>query len=160
MKTIILIALAFSAQVFAGVNPAGKYKNVHEIMAAMYSTKKDCVDDGGKWIKADGVCVMKTSDNAEVTRIGNDFNILITTVATNMHTCEFEGAAVLKGNTLVSEVASEEYNYETSQIESTTCVVEAVLSNAGKNMSIKTNGKCRSFCGANGWLEVNLKKVK
>jgi hypothetical protein len=160
MKFIILsISVLFSLSSFAAT-PVGKYTQKHQVMAMYNNTAKKCKADGGKWIKKEQICVVNVSDDAEVIADGEGFSLHITTIATNFHSCEFEGPATLVGNALVSKVATEEYNSETGEIEPATCELTATLSQAGKKMSIATNNKCRSFCGANGWLDVELTKVK
>jgi hypothetical protein len=138
----------------------GKYTTKHQVYAMYNNTAKKCKAEGGQWIKKDSACVVNVSDEAKVQRDGDAFSLQITTIATNFHMCEFEGTAKLIGNKLVSKVATEEYNNDTGEIEAATCILTATLSQAGKKMSISTNQKCRSFCGANGWLDVDLTKVK
>jgi hypothetical protein len=153
------MSVIFSLSSFAA-SPIGKYTQKHQVMAMYNNTAKKCKADGGKWIKKDAVCVVNVTDDAEVKADGDQFSLHITTIATNFHTCEFEGPASLVGNKLISKVETETYNYETGEIEPAVCELTATLSQAGKKMSISTNEKCRSFCGANGWLDVELTKVK
>jgi hypothetical protein len=161
MKSIFLTLTVFiSINAFAAINPAGKYQNKHQVLAQMYTSKKDCLADKGHWIKADEMCLFDTSDDAIVTKEGNNFHLLVTTIASNLHMCEFSAPATLVGNVLISEIAVDEYNSENGETVPETCILSAELTNNGKAMSITTNQKCQSFCGANGTLEIDLKKVK
>jgi hypothetical protein len=158
---ILLLSLSFCLSLTAfATSPVGKYTQKHKVLAMMNNTPTKCKRDGGVWDKKEKMCLVSTSDDAEVVAADDGYSLHITTMATNYHSCEFEGSAILAGNKLISQVPSDEYNTITEQIESTTCILTAELTNAGKKMSITTNGKCRSFCGANGWLEVELTKVK
>lgn len=161
MKFILFALITLvSASSFASPDPVGTYKNKHKFFAQMYENKTACKADHGHWLKEESVCEFTTSDTAEVTREGNQFSLAVTTLESNFHTCEFQGPATLSGNTLVSKAEAEDYNPETGQIETVECRVSAELSSRGKSMSITTNGKCQSYCGANGTLEVELRKVR
>jgi hypothetical protein len=161
MKSIFLTLSVFiSINAFAAINPVGKFQSKHQVLAQMYTSKAECVADNGHWLKSDEMCLFDTSDDAVVTKEGENFKLTVTTITSNLHMCEFSAPAVLVGNILVSEVSVDEYNSENGETTPETCIVSAELSNNGKTMSITTNQKCQSFCGANASLEVDLKKVK
>lgn len=149
-----------SISAFAALDPVGKFQNKHLVLAQMYTSKAECVADNGRWVKSDEMCFFETSDDAVVTKEGDNFKLTVSTITSNLHMCEFSAPAVLVGNVLISEVPVDEYNSENGETTPETCIVSAELSNHGKTMSITTNQKCQSFCGANASLEVNLKKVK
>ncbi len=161
MKSIFLTLSVFiSINAFAAINPVGNFQNKHQVLAQMYTNKSDCETDNGQWMKSDEMCLFNTSDDASVTKEGENFKLSVTTITSNLHMCEFSATAVLVGKTLVSEVSVDEYNMENGETITTSCIVSAELSKNGKAMSITTNQKCQSFCGANASLEVDLKKVK
>ena len=161
MKSIFLTLSVFiSINAFAAINPVGKFQSKHQVLAQMYTNKAECVSDNGHWVKSDEMCLFDTSDDAAVTKEGENFKLTVTTITSNLHMCEFSAPAVLVGNILVSEVSVDEYNSENGETIQASCIVSAELSNNGKAMSITTNQKCQSFCGANASLEVDLKKVK
>lgn len=155
---VTALVLTTTATAFGAENIIGKYKAEKEIIV-MSETKESCEGSEGRWQAEDEVCILKTSDDAEVSKSGKGLKLHVSTIGSNYHTCEFEGAARLVKNTLISRVVTEEYNHSTGQMVNVTCEVRAKI--VAGEMEIKTNEHCQSFCGANAWLEVDgLKKVK
>lgn len=143
---------------FAAGDITGTYKKDIQIMV-MSETKESCHESQGHWNEDEEICILDTANEAKIEKTTAGYNLHVITVATNYHTCEFEGPAKLVKNTLTSKVVTEEYDPATDRMVKVTCEVKAVLKN-GK-LNIGTNQKCQSFCGANAWLEVDeLKKVK
>lgn len=159
MKILIASIIALSSlSSFAATNLAGTYRAEKEIMV-MSESKESCLESQGRWETEEEVCILSTADEAKVKKTSKGYTISISTIGSNYHTCEFEGSAKLVGKTLVSKVKAEAYDYEKDEIVKVICEVKADIKNG--EMSVSTNQKCQSFCGANAWLDVDgLKKVK
>lgn len=148
--------LCLSANALSAVT--GIYQQKKSIMV-WSETIESCKESGGKWSTEDEVCELETADEAKVEKTNKGYKLSISTIGSNYHTCEFEGPATLAKNVLTSKVKAEEYNPKTDKFDVVTCTVKATIKN--NVMSISTNQKCQSFCGANAWLDASdLTKVK
>lgn len=157
MKFVVgALFLCLSVNALAGVT--GIYRAKKTIIV-WSETKESCKESGGKWQAEEDVCELATADEAKVEKTPSAYKLSISTIGSNYHTCEFEGPAILSKDVLTSKVKVEEYIPSTDTLEVSTCVVTATIHK--NKLSISTNQKCQSFCGANAWLDASdLKRIK
>lgn len=138
----------------------GEYKAQKEITVGT-GTEEECRENKGGWIQEEEICIVNTQDSAEIKKISNTYKLVISTIGSNFHSCDFQAKAELVNETtLVAKIQTEEYDRRTDSSQPVECVVTAKLSSKD-TLDISTNYLCQSFCGANAGLETaNLKKVK
>lgn len=162
MKSLLFLTLIVSSTAFASIT--GEYQLKKNIPVMFAGSIESCGENGGTWVAEgeDGHCMVEASDTVYITKKEGKLNLHVTTIGSNLHMCEFEGEARknLLGN-VVSKVEAEDYDIETDSLKKVICVVKAKFSKGGKVLRIEANDNCRSFCGANAWLETEgLEKVK
>ena len=161
MSQKILIAALFifySLNALCSENIVGKYQHNKEVMV-MTESRESCESDGGNWQIDEEYCFFSAADEARIITKKGQLQLNVSTIGSNYHTCEFEGPATLKNNTIISRVVAEEYDSKKDRMVKVICEIRAkIIKNV---MSITNNNHCQSFCGANAWLEASdLKKVK
>lgn len=158
MKLLLALAMTILAFSAMAASVEGQYKASKEVMSYT-GDEEECESSKGKWLLDEQVCVFKSEDSAELKRTKGILTLSISTVGSNLHSCQFDGSATINGSTITARAKGEEYSSEVDSIITTECVVTAKVSKKGK-MSVSTNSHCQSFCGANAWLEVDLQKIK
>lgn len=153
---LVLAALGFSLPVLAALNPAGDFFFAHKIAFLAYD-EIGCSDAQGEW---DGdLCIFNGEDSVSVT--GGEkgsFNVSISTVTTNAHTCDFEGRGeMVAANLLKASAPSEIYipgeNGKDGHFESATCEVSVTYLD-GNSVKVESGETCSYFCGANASLDI------
>jgi len=149
-KLFALAALMMSVSVFA-VEIEGKYEVVRPLFMRGYHAKA-CIADGGVYV-GDGLCKWEKGGGSSVviSSTETNFELEISSVGTNGHTCDFSGkAALISDYHLVSKENGDEGKCEVN-----------VFFTSVNTISVKTNGECSEYCGANMMLdEENLNRVK
>ena len=137
MNTIALLALTL----------VGKFSSPHQIAFLGYDSKQACEADKGKW---DGqLCVYDTEDIVTVIKDGAKFKVAISTVTTNAHSCDFEGAGELKAKNVILATAP-------AGDAGKTCSVRLTYAADGSLTTTALNDEdCQYFCGMNARLDVS-----
>lgn len=87
------------------------------------------------------------------------YEVAISTIGTNAHSCTFYGAAHPVSSTTLKAVApATAVNPDTGEWEETTC--EVTLKYKNNKVSVEDNGKCREYCGARAHLFIDGAKRK
>lgn len=152
--TLIAMTLAFSLSALAAPI-TGRYELKNDI-GDYTASKSDCAEGLGKWTKDGGIklCVSEVANFVQVSKTRQGYKIHVETYGSNMHSCMYDGAAVLLHNKLESKTKNVSYfNYNTNRSAVGTCIVSAKLEDNG-TMTLSDNGKCVEFCGANAWLNA------
>lgn len=149
-KCLFPVLTLISFSVFA-VEIEGKFEVVRPLFMHGYNSKS-CRADGGVYV-GDGLCKWEKGggSNVQITATETNFDLIISSVGTNGHTCDFSGkASLISAYHLISKESSDEGQ----------CAVN-VFFTSENTISIQTNGECREYCGANMALdEENLNRVK
>lgn len=157
MKYLLLSLLSIPAFA-AATEIAGTFNSDHEFAMMSYNTKAECEADQGKWEgnERDGTyCLFQGTDSAVVRKKGDTYNVTISVITTNAHTCDFEADAKLNdAGQLVASAPSEEWNEEKGAIEPATCEVTLNYTEAN-SVDVTNNGKCTSFCGMRARLDFS-----
>lgn len=156
MKTLTILSVLLSSAAAFAVTPAqmtGKFTDPKEIAIIGYRDAASCTADHGIW--NEDFCVFRAEDRLDVTSKGGRFKISVETISTNAHTCSFEAPALRDGNRLVASVKAE--NFEGGKWVDAICTV-TVSYKSKDAVSVDTNGKCQSFCGARGLMEFSAKR--
>jgi len=153
---LVLAALGFSLPVFAALNPVGDFAFAHSIAFFAYD-EQGCKEAEGQW---DGdICLFDAEDSVSVTggEMGS-FNVRVSTVATNAHTCDFDGKGeMVSANQLKATAPSEVYipgeNGKDGRFESATCEVSVTFLD-GNSVKVESGETCSYFCGARAHLDI------
>lgn len=134
---------------------AGSFSFPHAVAVMGYATKAACEADKGEWVD-EGICSFQSEDSVTVLPGENgQFDVAVETVATNAHMCSFEGSARAEApGRLVATADGDEWNDAKGDFEKATCELTVTYKNSANSVSVSTNGKCRSFCGARAVLAI------
>ncbi len=156
-----LIVSATAAQAGKPPSLAGKYSSDTQIVLAYANDRISCNENDGDWDAELEVCFVTATNSVVVEMSDNGYSLAVSTVGNNLHTCDFEDIADRnkKGNVLTAKTLTEEFSSKKNAVVNVTCKVSATFT--GDEVSVKTNGRCQSFCGMSARLEVEgLKKVQ
>jgi hypothetical protein len=147
---IALLALPTLATPFTGV---GEFYAPHEIALFGYQDEASCSADEGRW--EDELCWFEVEDEVIVKDDGaGSLDVVVNTVATNGHSCGFEGKGKFTNEgTILATAPSEVWDGE--ELKPATC--EVTLTFVDGNTVDTTHGSsaCNYFCGARATLDVS-----
>ncbi len=149
LMTLVLLITSFG--LWAGEGIQGQYGHEKEV-SVFSENSSTCEDDGGKWKMDEEACHFEAKDKVIIRKKGSQFQLQISTIGSNFHTCEFVAPAKLLGSSLIATKMSEEYDPRSGQLIEVQCEVKATVEN--NHLEITTNQHCQSFCGANAGLDV------
>ena len=152
MKNLLaILVLTWSNFAVAdAINPVVEFSFPHDVAMSAYQNKQSCNTADGRW--SDGVCFFNGSDTVEIKAQGSDYRIDIFTVRTNGTHCQIEGAGIAVDNNQI-KIARQ------SDEDRMTVICEVIVKFSDKDtVSVSNNGKCTSYCGAEGILEIKAAK--
>jgi hypothetical protein len=137
--SLLFVSFSFSAM---ALEIDGTYKAVRPVFSVGY-TKKACIESRGKY-QGDGVCLFENGGaETQIKSNERNFDIKLTSVGTNFHTCDYEGTAILnQDRKLVSNDKGTGGECELT-----------ITFKTDDTIGIEANGKCQEYCGANMYLD-------
>ena len=119
---IAALIIFYSLNALCSENIVGKYRYNKEVMV-MSESQESCESDGGNWQIDEEYCLFSTADEAQIINEKGQLQLNVSTIGSNYHSCEFEGPATLKNNTLISRVVTEEYDSKKDRMIKVICEV-------------------------------------
>ncbi len=153
MRALLCLS-AFIFPSFAAAIPLGVFQQPVTITVAGYQSASECAADKGFW--EEGFCRFQAHNEVSIGNNGGYF-LKVSTIGTNLHSCDYEGAAIASGNGLISQLESEEWDDRSSSFVKALCELRATFPDAN-TVSVNNNGKCSSFCGMRARLVVEEAK--
>jgi len=150
MLALSLFAVPALSAWFSG---KGTFRLDHEISFLSYANRTDCEADQGRWEK-EGLCVFAGTDEVVVSQKAGVYKVGVSTVTTNAHMCEFEGAGAFQADgTLRASTPAETWNEERQEWVPGTCEVTVSYVD-GDTVNVSNNGACKSLCGMRAELGI------
>ncbi|MGZ3701663.1 MAG: hypothetical protein ACXWSD_07705 [Bdellovibrionota bacterium] len=136
-----MLALLFSLTAFAATAPAVKFYQNNPVTMITYADEAACNADQGRW---DGEnCQFDAWDTVTISGSQGAFELNVSTITTNAHTCDFDAPAVQTApGVLVA--TSGNCSLQASYLDDNNVTVQMLSS----------YDDCQDFCGANASLEV------
>lgn len=156
MKTLTILALVLSCASAFALTPAqmaGHFTNPKQVAMIGYKDAEACKADNGTW--NDEYCVFPGEDTVDVTLKGGKFNLTIDVITTNAHSCSFDAAAKRVGDKVVASTKVQDY--QDGKMVDAVCTVTVTYKNKNA-ITVGTNGKCQTFCGARAHMEFSANR--